>query len=261
MGVCKHIYLDMGTNIGIQIRKLYEPHYFKRSPIRWHFEDIFNSDIRTNICTIGFEPNSLHTSRLLGLQNAYLAANFPLVIFTNTAVGATNGTITFFHSPGQAKHYHESGASSIKYWGVDSTYNETALLFDVDKFIHKINDLWMKSASYHPKESRMVAKMDIEGSEYSVLPKMLGHGSLCIIHEIMIEWHDRFFPNATQEMLNLGKTLTWVSQNAVDCRLKLLEIDDNMYADGADNRPFPHPATNVNYLSKMHIIDIHNQRK
>jgi hypothetical protein len=35
--------------------------------------------------------------------------------------------------------------------------------------------------------------MDIEGSEYDVLPKMVADGTLCLVDLLAIEWHD--FPS------------------------------------------------------------------
>jgi hypothetical protein len=40
-GICKHIYLDMGTNIGITLRKLYEPQYYPDAPFVGVFRDTF----------------------------------------------------------------------------------------------------------------------------------------------------------------------------------------------------------------------------
>jgi len=33
-------------------------------------------------------------------------------------------------------------------------------------------------------------KMDIEGAEYEVLPKMLEDGTIQLVDELIIEWHD-----------------------------------------------------------------------
>lgn len=69
--VCKHLYLDMGTNIGMQFRKLYEPHLFPRARSLPYFSSTFGDGDRRDVCALGFEPNSLHKSRLLELQAAY----------------------------------------------------------------------------------------------------------------------------------------------------------------------------------------------
>ena len=38
---CQHVYLDMGTNTGIQIRKLYQPHLFPNASIIKVFDKYF----------------------------------------------------------------------------------------------------------------------------------------------------------------------------------------------------------------------------
>ena len=40
---CQHVYLDMGTNTGIQIRKLYEPHLFPNALVLPIFDKFFGS--------------------------------------------------------------------------------------------------------------------------------------------------------------------------------------------------------------------------
>jgi hypothetical protein len=88
-GLCQHFYIDMGTNIGIQLRKLYEPHYFPGAQALPTFDMYFgnekatNNRTRSNVCSIGFEPNHVHFDRLNGLQNKYRMAGYPMVIFIN----------------------------------------------------------------------------------------------------------------------------------------------------------------------------------
>ena len=38
---CRHVFLDMGTNTGIQIRKLYEPHLFPNASVLPIFDKFF----------------------------------------------------------------------------------------------------------------------------------------------------------------------------------------------------------------------------
>jgi hypothetical protein len=65
-GKCNHVYLDMGTNVGIQIIKLYQPLAYTQShiwPPIWNsyfgkYDTIINN--RSNVCAFGFEPNPLH---------------------------------------------------------------------------------------------------------------------------------------------------------------------------------------------------------
>lgn len=239
MDLCKHIYIDMGTNIGMQIRKLYEPHLFPKASSLPYFRSVFPEDERHSVCSIGFEPNSLHTQRLLDVQNGYQASNYPSVIFTNTAVSTYDGTITFFRAPFQNKHYHESGASTVVWDGVQQTTNETSISLDIDRFLHTVLHQWHQSSAYSNFTSRMIAKLDIEGGEYDVLPHMLAHGSLCKMDNMLIEWHSRFFPNASEYILHPEEKLFWFLPSVKRCRFHQVDLDDNDYADGSDRRPFP----------------------
>ena len=64
---CRFVYLDVGTNIGVQIRKLFEPELYPNASIHEVFNKYFgNIDERTNagVCAVGFEPNKNHTTHL-----------------------------------------------------------------------------------------------------------------------------------------------------------------------------------------------------
>ena len=73
---CRYVYLDVGTNVGIQIRKLFEPDLYPNASIHKVFDQYFgNINKRTSegICAVGFEPNPSHTSILKG--NIYIQWN------------------------------------------------------------------------------------------------------------------------------------------------------------------------------------------
>ena len=69
---CYHVYLDVGSNVGIQIRKLYEPSKYVGATIHPVFDKYFHRNIQSlnsslpYICAVGFEPNPHHESKLKG---------------------------------------------------------------------------------------------------------------------------------------------------------------------------------------------------
>ena len=64
---CYHVYLDLGTNIGIQVRKLYEPKLYPDAKFHEFFEKYFKrGSSLPYICTVGFEPNPNHVQALKG---------------------------------------------------------------------------------------------------------------------------------------------------------------------------------------------------
>ena len=77
---CYHVYLDVGSNIGIQVRKLYEPEKYPDAPFIRLFEDYFGNMTHRRqqnnhwaaadtVCAVGFEPNPHHTKILTGTEN------------------------------------------------------------------------------------------------------------------------------------------------------------------------------------------------
>lgn len=246
-GICKHLYFDMGTNIGMQMRKLYEPQLFPNARSLPYFASTFGTGDRRDVCALGFEPNSRHAERLIAMQSAYQKANFPLVIFTNTAVSTYDGQVVFYRAPQQNNHYHESGASTIVWSGTTKETNETAIAVDIDHLFHNILKTWRG----HTDASLVVAKLDIEGGEYTVLPHMLSHGSLCKVDQMLIEWHERFFPKPGDNVLFAEKMILMATNGTARCNFKKVDLDDNDYADGTDRRPFPPPAE-IGHFNNLH---------
>ena len=57
------------------------------------------------------------------------------------------------------------------------------------------------------KEDYIFLKMDIEGSEYKVLPKMIDDGTITYIDSLVIEWHDCVLPDFKMETVQLKNQL------------------------------------------------------
>jgi FkbM family methyltransferase len=49
----------------------------------------------------------------------------------------------------------------------------------------------------------MVVRMDIEGSEFAILRKMIRENTLCKIRDLHIEWHHRHMPTESRESVGL----------------------------------------------------------
>ena len=72
---CYHVYLDVGSNIGIQIRKLFEPQKYPNAAVHSIFDSNFGAvenhvlQGRTDyVCAVRFEPNFQHTAILKDLE-------------------------------------------------------------------------------------------------------------------------------------------------------------------------------------------------
>ena len=102
---CYHVYIDVGTNVGIQIRKLFEPEKYPDANVHKVFDTKFGNikerlrptiDGGNMICAIGFEPNSHHTEQLVKIESAYQQCGWRVVIFTESAASDRNGVGKFY---------------------------------------------------------------------------------------------------------------------------------------------------------------------
>jgi hypothetical protein len=245
-GYCDHIYWDIGSNISIQIRKLYEPHYFNRSPVLPYFHTWFGApEHRKRVCSLGVEANDEHTPRLLDLQSAYQNASYPCVVLTDTAASNREGNVTFYHDIAWGAYYKQLGASITPYDKEHnmSTRGVTQSTLDLDRLVLVIMGEW-KSRNFAEGTSRMISKMDIEGSEYLVLPHMAEHGSLCYFDIIMLEWHAHMQPADSISKEAVLASIQEAVRVNVGCKITISEVDDEWYAFD-DKRPFPQPGIRI----------------
>ena len=71
---CRYLYLDVGSNIGVQVRKFFEPEQYPESPILPLYNEVFGFDIeerRRLGCAIGVEPNPESHIVLNKIETAY----------------------------------------------------------------------------------------------------------------------------------------------------------------------------------------------
>ncbi|CAF1171105.1 unnamed protein product [Adineta steineri] len=75
----------MGTNIGIQIRKLYEPQLYPNASVVPLFKRIFGKHTK-EVCSVGFEANPIHSNYLKEFEKYCLKRKYRVKIYTSTAV-------------------------------------------------------------------------------------------------------------------------------------------------------------------------------
>ena len=203
---CYHVFLDIGANVGVHGRFVYEPHKYPDMNAKTieiftqFFGDPKSRDPR-NICVFVFEPNPAHEQRHLDLQKAYGKAGlryYPIM----AGVSDQNGNLTFYHQDG-GKH-NEFGFSSSKY--TNSKNPVTEVTVPVVRLSSWLRDhilgrripaerpmLTMIGDTAAPAESTMttvpmnvtsmppsvIGKMDVEGMEFIMLPDLLYSGILC----------------------------------------------------------------------------------
>jgi FkbM family methyltransferase len=118
----------------------------------------------------------------------------------NKAVWVSDGSV-FFNQENHKQSMSGSptdGASDLDGWGssingigfVHRGYSTPVEVESVDlsKFIKEL-----------PQDRKIICKLDIEGSEFEVLRKMIAEGTIDRISELYVEFHERFMPNESPE--------------------------------------------------------------
>lgn len=196
---CYHVYLDVGSNIGMHGRFVFEPKAFPGNRSNWAypqhvkmmhiFDENFGKDRdinskNGNVCVFAFEPNPVHRARHLQLKEFYkkLDLRYHPIPF---GVGDQDGTITFYHQD-QGKN-NEWGFSAKKIYDkedISRSKNVTEVEVDVIRlstWIRK-NILGRNIPEIYPPPSnapKVLMKLDVEGMEYILLPDLMFSGVLC----------------------------------------------------------------------------------
>ena len=100
---CEKIFLDLGANIGVTVKKLFEPEKYPKSPTLSFFNETFGHEwlhesikkFPRRLCALGFEPNPKHQKRLKELERMYSDRNWNVHFFP-MAISNGSGNITFY---------------------------------------------------------------------------------------------------------------------------------------------------------------------
>lgn len=226
---CKHLYLDIGSNIGVQVRKLFEPEKYSGAPFARLFDQKFGSvdKRRKEVCAIGFEANPHKTAELARIEKCYNAQGWRVWFMTETLFGVSQRRTPFFSDNDTA---NEEWASSI--------YDHTGR--NAKFTVQEIDGAEFLTRFAQPVRRRggvVMAKMDIEGAEFTVLPHLLSTHALCqaTVEPILIEWHSRYVPQAMHVRAKLIQSAIGAFVGSQMCAgTSLLELDDETYLhDGA----------------------------
>lgn len=233
---CSHgMYLDVGTNVGVQIRKLYEPEKFPGAHVLPIFDKYFGPrENRSKVCAVGFEPNSAHTAYLNKLNAHFKSKSLPAYVFTDVAVSSRRGNTTFFMDPDAPQDKHEWAASLA----TRSNKSITVQLVDLHNFILEVVvPIARLDHANTGKLPPIIMKMDIEGAEYVVFPAMIVSGALCHLDHIFAEWHGDGMRQAIPGSTNLTKSeilYAFESMRVTNpgCNVVFNDLDDETFVDG-----------------------------
>ena len=177
---CGHVYLDIGSNVGVQVRKLFEPQRYPGAPVLQLFEQLFG-DVRArraNVCAFGFEALPSHAPRLRQVESCHRRQGWRTQFIFRAVSNVHNETVAFHGGGG-------GGSTLALQQASDQGRLSTTSVQTLDLY-HWLG--WHVFARRLPAgfghaagETRPVvaAKMDIEGSEFTVLPRLVLHSALC----------------------------------------------------------------------------------
>ena len=207
---CYHIYLDVGSNIGIQVRKLFEPERYPEGKVLPIFDKVFgNIDHRRKenhangkrICVVGFEPNPRHKRDLKELEASYNTCGYKVKFFTETAVSSFNGKSTLFSDENwKMLEWSASLLSpdlSIKSVKSSNFTVKSINVIRLSDFIkYTVNKRKLPVNIDENDPPKVLMKMDIKGSEIDVIPDIIFTGALQYVNILMIEWHSHYIIQA-----------------------------------------------------------------
>ena len=252
---CYHVYLDVGSNIGVHNRFLFEPSkYPKARKALQLFKDEFGStDDRDNrdICAVGFEPNPNHYERHQTLQEVYATQGWKYIPM-HEGVSDQDGNITFYHrNVKQDSQNKEVGFSTVN--RNDGTTPVIVPVRRLSTFLleevvgRQLPDrVYGNYSKFHGGRPRVVMKMDIESHEYYVLPDIITSGALCQTVDFIFgefhKWNNIQLRKSNKtvsggDAVTTGRQFLTSIQNAANCKTTWKELDDESYLN--DGIPYP----------------------
>lgn len=226
---CYHVFLDVGSNIGMHVRFLFEPDLYPDSTSSVAtFEKEFGSE-RDNrdYCVFSFEPNPKFEQRHLAIEKAYAEMGWR---YTPIFAGASNrdGNLTFFHS--NPNNPSENGFSAH---GKKAGIQRIVPIIRLASWIqNEVEGRDIPKPHFNSGPPKVVMKLDIEGLEFRVFPDLITTGALCNnVHYLLGEFHHR------NHGYMYPMNLTVDGQHALHHKMEGLQLEKEMFRliDISDN--------------------------
>lgn len=230
---CKRIYLDVGSNIGVQIRKFFEPEKYPGAPVLPLFDEQFGPASERKLlgnvsgfCALGLEPSPSLRHRLRKLASAYQKRGWN-VYFYPFAAFTRDDELSFQAQDGvgteTASHLSQENNLDLPE-GYGTKHGVTKVrAIDLASFIKSL-----------PMSSIRLLKLDIEGAEFSVIPHLAEASILCnaSIPKAFIEVHPTTNLSKTE---GETKIKSFLSAAANLCEpTELISLDDESFAKDVD---------------------------
>lgn len=213
---CDHLFVDVGSNLGVQIRKLYEPQLYPGADVLPIFDRVFGPAPRCQVCAIAIEPNPAHAERQRAMKRHYLAAGVAGVEFLPFAAALLDANSVNFSVSASDPI---SSSSSLEH-----VVGRAVSVRTVD-----LARLLMQARRHLRPGARIVMKLDVEGTEGALVPHLLRAGALCpIVAVAFIEWHDSNLHLALSDAQRRAIRAARESMRRA-CPTTLVDLDDESY--------------------------------
>jgi hypothetical protein len=220
---CRHVYVDMGTNIGHQVRKLFQPELYAGNPTESIFRRHFGKH-RDSVCAFGFEANPAHQHRLEQLEKSMRGLGKRVHVFTSTAVSVICANVTFYQDPGASTN-NEWGASLSTATLSDKTNIVSVTVPAIDMAVWMSNEVVQRYVPPGAMTPAIVMKSDIENHDMVVLSHLMAEGVLCKVSHVYGE-------HMTNEWIASAKSILKLA----NCTTDIQYLDDE---SGDDSLPLP----------------------
>jgi FkbM family methyltransferase len=252
---CKKVFLDLGANIGVNVRKLFEPKKYLGDQLEPYFQRHFGGPgwrrapaEKNHLCALGFEPNPQHMPRLKEIEKAY-KKNGWRAHFYNYAIWREEGQMTFNNTA-----IRDSGADLTAEGAHLNMREVSAEVVEDGAAISKVRTVnFADFVDTLPKGTVKLVLMDIEGAEYETLAQLMAEKKLCRswIWNLLVEAHtwgeithwgkpESFTPGihprsmlAIRERVNQMNDMKWCGDN--DNVTYVAKLDDETFQKDVDN--------------------------
>lgn len=258
---CYNIYMDVGANVGIHTRFLFEPDLYPKAK---HARALFDGEFgpgrdNRDLCSFGFEPNPVHVTRHQSMVEVYQAMGWRYT-FLNAGVSDEEGNLTFYKTVSKHEANHNDWGFSMVKRTEDAIPIDVPVLDLVEWIMEHIASRQLPTKVYgNYTKPKVVMKLDIEGAEFAVLPRLLFSGIMCNVIDVSFgEMHygdaNKMYRNYTDPEEGRGQIniptardgyawYRWMinrgfnSQSLKGCRGRWRAVDDEAYLKD----PFPLP--------------------
>jgi hypothetical protein len=226
-----------GSNLGVQIRKVYSPQQFPGAPVLEVFDRVFGSN-RSRVCALGAEPNPAHRPYLNTLNAHFRRKGFQALVLTDTAVSTHAGEATLHLDAGSPAQWGASLTAGPWHRHTNaSARTATVQLLDLPRVLADVVLPFVRRTQLARGGARppVVMKLDVEGAEYALLPALMLNGALCSMQAVYYESHPQAMRSADAVNMTFPAMLAAFAQlrtSSPRCGVKLLALDDESFLHG-----------------------------